>query len=827
MAADVISMTQGLTNAEALKRQALYGANSVHVKHTMRPLVAFVKKFNSPLLLILIAVSIISFFTGNQTNAFILIFMVLLSVVLDFINTYKSERAVEQLAAKVLTTATVIREGMKQEIPLVNLVPGDIVFLSAGDVVPADCKVLSSNDFFINQSTLTGESLPIEKKPDLQNESMAIQQANAVFMGTSVVTGYATAEVMHTGVHTEFGKIAERLTEEDRQTDFERSLKKFSVFIMKLTFIMVAVVFLLNVVFGRGLFSSFTFAIAIAIGMTPELLPVIMSVSLSRGAIRMSKKDVIVKHLPAIQNFGRMNILCTDKTGTLTENRIAVMKYVDPDGKESQDVLRQAFFNSSFHTGVPNPLDQAVKDFKTFPLEQVKKIEEIPFDFERRRESIVVEEDGSRVLITKGAPEAIFPICTNVSKNGKGSKLTPTMKSKIEERFTELTKEGFKVLAVANRGVPKSQLTHEKDEERDMTFIGFIAFLDPPKSTAKEAIDELESLGIEVKILTGDNELLTQKICRDIDVPYKGTITGAQLDGLSDEALRRAVQETTIFARITPEQKEKIIISLQSAGKVVGYLGDGINDAPALKAADVGVSVNNAVDVAKETADFILLRKSLRVLRDGVVEGRKTFANTLKYILMGLSSNFGNMFSMMIASAFLPFLPMLPTQVLLNNFLYDTSQLSLSTDKVDDEDIKRRSSFDMGFVRRYMLVFGPISSLFDFLTFGLLLLVARQSEHMFQTGWFIESIATQVFVIYVIRTKKIPFLQSRPSTALLVNTLLAVGIAWVLPYTPIAGPLKLVPLPLPILLAIFGLIIVYLVLVEAVKHNFFRRHREI
>ncbi|MFA5030439.1 MAG: magnesium-translocating P-type ATPase [Patescibacteria group bacterium] len=816
--------TQGLTTQEATARLKRFGPNTVATKRKMRPIVAFIKKFDSPLLLILLAVSLISFFTGNRTNAVILLCMVFLSVILDFVNTHKSEKAVDELISRVLTTATVIREGKKYEVPLTNIVPGDFVFLSAGDVIPADCRVISSNDFFINQSSLTGESIPVEKCPGDEKGS-SIEQQNVVLMGTSVVTGYGMAIIEKTGKQTEFGKIAERLTEEDRQTDFERNLKVFSSFIMKLTFIMVVVVFVLNWAFGRGILDSFTFAIAIAIGLTPELLPVIMSVSLSRGAIQMSKKDVIVKHLPAIQNLGRMNILCTDKTGTLTENRIAVIKYVDAFGAIVHDVLRYSYLNSYFHTGIPNPLDQSVKDFRTFDMTGVKKVEEIPFDFERRRESVVVDEGGKRLLITKGAPEAVFPICTSYSRGERKENVTPSFQQKADQEFISLTKDGYKVLAVAIRSVSSNQTAYEKDQEKDMSFVGFIAFLDPPKSTAKEAIDELEQLGVEVKILTGDNELLTEKICRDVDIPLKGVLTGAQIDQMSDDELQKAVLATTIFARITPEQKEQIILSIQKSENVVGYLGDGINDAPALKAADVGISVNNAVDVAKETADFILLKKSLRVLKDGVIEGRKTFLNTLKYVMMGLSSNFGNMFSMMAASAFLPFLPMLPTQVLLNNFLYDTSQLSLSTDTVDPEDVRRRSSFDMKFIKKYMLVFGSISSLFDFITFGVLLLVFSQSEQHFQTGWFIESIATQVFVIYVIRTKKIPFLQSRPSAMLLINTLMAVGIAWVLPYLPFAKAFKLVPLPLPVLLVIFGIVMVYLIIAEFIKHAFFKRYR--
>ncbi len=820
---------RGLSSAEAQSRLRQYGENTVVTKKKLRPLTAFVKKFNSPLLLILMAVSLISFVMGNRTNAIILIFMVLLSVTLDFVNTYRSQKAVDELASRVVTTTTVIRNGKKQEIDLKEVVPGDILSLSAGDVLPADCRVIECRDLFINQSALTGESVPVEKSPDIKsanNKKLSLDQTDAVFMGTSVVTGYATVEVMSTGRQTEFGRIAERLSQEEQDTDFERNIKKFSTFVMRLTIIMVSFVFIINLLSHRGWLDSFTFAIAIAIGLTPELLPVIMSVSLSRGAIRMAKKGVIVKHLPAIQNFGRMNVLCTDKTGTLTENRITVMKYVDAFGKVSDDVLHIAYVSSFFHTGVSNPLDKAIRDYKSWEMQGVTKIDEIPFDFERRRESIVSGANGSQQLTTKGAPEAIFPICTTYNAQGKTLNVDSKFLEIANKQFQALSSDGFKVLAIAKKDVTGKKHPFEKSEEQGMVFLGFVALLDPPKATASEAIRELEGLGIEFKILTGDNELLTQKICRDLRVPVKGIVLGSHLSTLSDAELQKLVLSTTIFARIDPEQKEKIIALIQKGGQVVGYLGDGINDAPALKAADVGISVSNAVDVAKETADIILLRKSLRVLKDGVAEGRKTFRNTLKYILMGMSSNFGNMFSMVAASAFLPFLPMLPTQVLLNNFLYDISQLSLSADTVDPEDVVRPSVWNLKFIRRYMIIFGSISSLFDFITFGVLYLAFSHSQHQFQTGWFIESIATQVFVIYVIRTRKIPFLQSKPSAILMFNTLIAVIIAWALPLMPFAKIFNLQPLPVIFLAAILGIVLVYLVLAEFVKRIFYRKYVE-
>ncbi|MEK7518924.1 MAG: HAD-IC family P-type ATPase, partial [Patescibacteria group bacterium] len=520
----------GLTTAEANTRLLKFGPNSVSSKAKLRPIVAFVKKFNSPLLIILMGASVISFFTGNQTSAIILICMVFLSVILDFVNTFRSEKAVDALIARVITTATVIRDGKRQEVNLTTIVPGDLVFLSAGDVIPADCRVMDGNDFFVNQSVMTGESLPVEKSHLQQSskEEINAEASDIVLMGTSVVTGYATVEALRTGKQTEFGKIAERLTEADPETDFDRGIRKFSSFIMKLTIIMVVFVFAANTISGRGFLESFVFAIAIAVGLTPELLPVIMSVSLSRGAVRMAKTGVIVKHLPAIQNFGRMSVLCTDKTGTLTENRIVVVQFVDTYGKVTEDVLRYAYYNSAFHTGVPNPLDQAVRDFKKWDVGQLTKIDEVPFDFERRRESVVVDEGTKRLLITKGAPEAVYGICTSYLNNGQLQPVDGAFHIQAQAEFTRLSQEGFKVLAVCFRDVPKRLGTYEKNEEQGMTFLGYVAFMDPAKESVKETLDELELLGVEIKILTGDNELLTQKVCRDIQLVVKGMITGEQ-----------------------------------------------------------------------------------------------------------------------------------------------------------------------------------------------------------------------------------------------------------------------------------------------------------
>jgi len=814
-----------LSNAEAARRLKKYGENIVVRRRKIRPIAAFIKKFNSPLLLTLVFASVISLAVGEPANAAILLVTIFISAVLDFVNTYKSEKAVEKLIARVVTTATVMRSGARREIEIKYIVPGDAIFLSAGDIVPADGEVLESRDFFVNQSALTGESFPVEKEAATDNtgrSAAVFERGSLVFMGTSVVTGYATVSVLKTGMQTAFGSIASRLVKAEPETDFEKNIKGFSYFITQVTLFLVSFVFLINAFMGRGWLSSFIFSLAIAIGLTPELLPVIISVSLSHGSVNMAKKEVIVKNLSSIQNLGSMNILCTDKTGTITENRIVLVKYVDGDGTVSDEVLQHAYLNSNFHTGVQNPLDNAVRTYRPLDVTKFKKIDEIPFDFQRRRDSMVVADGKRRRLIAKGAPEEIFKICTHYQHQDVRHTFSPTVRAQTEAQFRKLSLDGFRVLAVAVKTVAATASVYSVADEIDMSFLGFVAFMDPPKDTATAAIHELADLGIEVKFLTGDNEVLTEKVCRDIKLPVRGVLTGTAVAKMNDAQLQRAVLDTTIFARIDPEQKERIILRLKAAGQAVGYLGDGINDAPALKAADVGITVNNAVDVAKETADIILLHKSLRVLKDGVVEGRRTFQNTMKYIMMGLSSNFGNMFSMMGASIFLPFFPMLPGQVLVNNFLYDTSQLSLPTDTVDNDEIRRPSTWSLPFIRKYMLTFGPVSSVFDFLTFAVLYWGFRVAESQFQTGWFIESIATQIFVIYVIRTKKIPFLQSRPSRLLLANTLLIVAVAWALPFTPLGGMLGFSPLPLAVVATLFIIVCACLALAEIVKRFFYR-----
>lgn len=824
-------VNKGLTAAEAARRLREHGENTVFRKKKIGPFLIFLGKLKNPLFILMIAVSLVSFLLGSTSSAIIVVGMVLLSASLDFLNTYKSQQNVEKLVSRVATKVAVIRDGKKQEINSKNIVAGDVVFLSAGNVVPADCQILESDDFFVNQSSLTGESIPVEKSAGgSEADKGGADNPNMIFMGTSVVSGFATVLVARTGSETQFGKIADALSGAEAKTDFEKSMMDFGIFVTKVIFCMVCFVFAVYTVKNATHLSSaviieaFTFALAITIGVTPDMLPAIITVCLSKGSQMMAKKDVIVKHLASIENFGSLDILCTDKTGTLTKDKITLVKYVDCEGRDSDKVLKLGMLSSFFHTGIRNPLDNAINEFKGADISGWKKIDEIPYDFTRKRSSMVAEKDGRRVLICKGAPEEIakiskgYELDENVYEDNAHEQLA-------DKKFRDLSAEGFRVLGVSFREVPADNTkTYEKEWENDMIFAGFLAFLDPPKEDVKKTLDEIAALGIEIKILTGDNDLLAQRICRDIGLGITGVVTGEEIAKMDDSQLINVVQGANIFARIDPTQKERIVLVLKKAGKSVGYLGDGINDAPALKAADVGISVNNAVDIAKDTADIILLRKSLESLKDGIIEGRKTFRNTLKYALMGLSSNFGNMFSMMGAVTFLPFLPMLPGQILFNNFIYDVSQFSLPTDSVDADDLRRPAHWDLKFIRRYMIVFGLVSSVFDFLTFYLLFFVYHLPEHQFQTGWLIESFATQTLVIYVIRTKKIPFLQSRPSKMLLATTMAAVAGVWLVQFTYLGRMLELERLPFNIMGIIASYVIIYLILVEIVKRSFYRSY---
>lgn len=814
-----------LTSPEARERLKTYGENVIF--HTKRdhPLLAFIKKFNSPLLILLACASAISFYVGEYVSSSIIAFMILMSAVLDFINTYRSERAAESLASKIITSVNAMRDGIWHAVPLRFVVPGDLVMLSAGSVIPADGVLIAGDDLFTNQSALTGESFPVGKQAfsgtpgDAVRAELGRDAPYTLFMGTSVVTGFGVMQVVRTGEKAEFGRIAARLAADNEETAFDRGIRQFSFFIMRIALLMVVTVFIINMVRGSiSTFDSMLFAIAIAVGLTPELLPVIMTVTLSKGSLRMATKHVVVRHLAAIQNFGAMTVLATDKTGTLTQDKITLVRCTDSTGRESDTVFEASYVSSVYRTARSSPLDEAIKEHRMIDLAQYVKVDEIPFDFIRKRGSVVYDKGSERVLVTKGAPEELIAACTSLRDVDGERLLDNSSRAAALAQYEALSKDGFRVLAVADRRLTQDGMHEYKtDTERDLVLLGFAAFYDPPKETADEAVRDLESLGVEVKIITGDSELLTKRVCEEIGLKVKGMITGAELAGISDDKLAHMVHDITIFARVNPEEKERVIRALRTAGETVGYLGDGINDAPALKAADVGISVNNAVDVAKETADIILLRKSLEVLVDGVREGRITFENTMKYVRMGFSSNFGNMTSMMVASAYLPFLPMLPGQILINNFLYDLSQTSLPTDRVDDDAVRKPISWDISAIRRYMLIFGLVSSVFDILTFLVLYHMFSLTDGAFQTGWFLESIATQVLVVFIIRTNRLPFLQSNPSRPVIATTLGIVCIALLMPYLPFMAEAGFSPLPPHILAVLAGITALYLVVAEIAK----------
>jgi Mg2+-importing ATPase len=831
----------GLTSEEAENRLEVYGRNELAKKHKRSVIVEFFLHFKSPLVIILMVAGLISGILGELPNTVIIFTIVLLSVILDFYQENKAENAAEMLKEAVTTTATVIRDGTKQEIKLHDVVPGDLVYLSAGDITPADARVISAKDLFINQSALTGESFPVEKTPAIVKvkDPTITEWNNYLFMGTSIVSGTASALVVKTGGSTEYGKIAKKLVEKAPETEFEKGIKSFGFFIMQVTILLVLFVFMVNALLHpdtAGILNALLFAVALAVGLTPELLPMIITVNLSRGAIAMSKKGVVVKRLASIENFGSMNVLCTDKTGTLTENKITLVLHVDPEGNDNDKVLLYSYLNSYYQTGLKSPLDEAILVHEKMDINGYQKIDEVPFDFVRRRVSVVVEKDRQRYFIGKGAPEEILKVSSFCEIDGLPVDLTDEVRRRAEQKYLDLSSEGFRVLGVAYKKLKEEKTVYSINDERDMVFMGFVAFLDPPKETAKESISLLTKAGIELKILTGDNEQVARKTCESLGFEVKGVALGNEISLMSDDALARMVEEDNVFARVTPAQKDRIITLLKGNGHVVGFMGDGINDAPSLKTCDVGISVNNAVDVAKESADIILLKNDLTVLAEGVLEGRKTFGNTMKYVMMGVSSNFGNMFSVAGASLILPFLgfdflPMLPIQILLNNLLYDFSQSAITTDNVDPEFVEKPKRWDIGYIRSFMVALGPVSSLFDFLTFFLMLFVffpmfpGLPQQPLFQTAWFLESLVTQTFVIFAIRTRQSPFWKSKPGKYLVLSSIVIVAVAVIIPFTAFGEAWFLFTPPPPQFFAVLaGLVVAYLALAELAKRWFYKRN---
>ncbi len=819
------STPEGLSEAEASARRLSSGPNTLRPRGERAVILQFLAHFRNPLILVLLAASMIAAYLGDMRSFVVISLIVVLSVVLDFVQEYRAGRAAERLRGTVAVRASVVRDGQAREIPIAELVPGDIVQLSAGDLVPADGRVIEARDFFVNQALMTGESFPVEKHAvDVDAGTDVPAASNVALMGTSVISGSARLAIVHTGQGTALARIADTLALRPPATAFERGTQAFGALILRLTLLLVLFVLLVNAVLDRPLFDSFLFAVALAVGLTPELLPMIVSVTLSRGALRLTRHRVIVKRLSAVQDLGAIDVLCTDKTGTLTEGRIHLERHVDALGRDSERVLELAYLNSHFETGIRSPLDDAILRHAHIDVSAWRKLDEVPFDFERRRVSVLVERDHQRLLVVKGSPEDVLALCARYEcgDGGGSAPLDDAIRQRVNELYNGFGEQGFRVLGVAWRDVAPDHGHADLADESALVFAGFAAFLDPPKASAAQALAALAADGVMLKVVTGDNERVTRHICAALRLPVAGVLSGADIQRMDDPALRVQAERVNLFCRVNPAQKTRILAALRARGHVVGFLGDGINDAPSLHAADVGISVDGAVDVAKEAADLILLDQDLNVLHHGVREGRRTFGNVMKYIMMGTSSNFGNMFSMAGGVLLLPFLPMLPIQILLNNFLYDLSEIAIPFDKVEEESLARPHTWDMTFIQHFMLALGPVSSAFDFLTFAVLLYVFHAGEELFHTGWFIESIATQVLVIFIIRTRGNP-LASRPNVWLIVASIAVVAIAALLPFTAAGTYLGFVAPPPAFYLALVGIVLTYLVTVQFVKRAFYRR----
>jgi Mg2+-importing ATPase len=826
---------KGLNEGEAGNRLKQYGPNEIAKEKRKSVFVLLLLNFKNPLVILLLVLGLISYMTGDIRGTIMISVMVLLGIFLRFFQELRSDKAAEKLKAMVSTSATVLRGGEKKEIPLKELVPGDIVLLSAGDMVPADVRLLSAKDLHINQAALTGEALPVAKSAEqLTNTSQdLLEMPNICFLGSNVEVGSATAVVVLTGSSTYLGSLAISISGERELTGFDKGVNKFTWLMIRFLIVMVPLVFILNVLSKGNWLEAFLFAMAVAVGLTPEMLPMIVTVNLSKGAITMSRKKVIVKRLNSIQNLGAMDVLCTDKTGTLTQGKIVLIKHLDVDGNEREEILNFAFLNSFFQTGLKNLMDIAVLDHRHLEKQLIeeqhyKKIDEIPFDFVRRRMSVVVEDSRDRhILICKGAVEEILALSTQIEIQGKVLPMDATDHHiKMVNLVRKLNEQGFRVIALAYKNIPEASKEYSVKDEAELILLGLLAFLDPPKETTAEALEDLRRNNVHVKILTGDNEVITSSICRQVGLSVDNILLGNMLEKMKDDELPQVIEKTTIFAKLSPAHKERIIHALQKQGHVVGFLGDGINDAPALKAADVGISVDSAVDIAKESSDIILMEHSLLVLKEGVIEGRKVFGNIIKYIKMAASSNFGNMFSVVGASIFLPFLPMLPLQVLTNNLLYDLSQTTIPTDEVDSDWLMKPRKWAIDEIRRFILFIGPISSIFDYLTFFIMLYVFNtwNNEALFHTGWFVESLFTQTLIIHVIRTNKIPFIQSSASLPLILTSLIIVAIGAWLPSSSLAGALGFVPLPPMYWLLLAAMLLFYIILTQLVKTWFIRRY---
>lgn len=823
---------QGLSEEEAAHRQKIFGSNAVLSDRTPSWYDTLFKNLLNPFVLLLLSLSLLSYFLKNFNAAVIILSMVILSIVMRFIQEYRSNKAAEKLKALVSNKTTVLRENLLQDLPFKTLVPGDIIQLSAGDMVPADVRLISSHDLFISQSSLTGEAFPLEKHATIQSikETSALEIPNICLMGTTVVSGIGKAVVIATGKKTYFGSIARSILTQRPPTSFDIGINKVSWLLIRIMLCMVPTVFLLNGINKHDWFQALLFALSIAVSLTPELLPMLVTTNLAKGAVQMAKNKVIVKQLNSIQNFGAMDLLCTDKTGTLTEDKIILEQHLDLSGNDNEEVLQYAYLNSAFQTGLKNLLDVAILDHSELSslLKIYKKIDEVPFDFSRKRMSVVVDHAQEHFLICKGSLGTIAEICTHAKIGDQILPFTEEIKNKATLLHDQLNAQGMRLLAIAYKTLPvQLEPAYHTKDEHSLTLLGFLSFLDPPKQSASLAIKQLQEAGITVKILTGDNEVITQKICHQVGLEVHGSLTGPEIDAMTPETLRKSVEKYTIFAKLTPLHKALIINNLKKNGHAVGYLGDGINDALALREADLGISVEGAADIAKESSDIVMLEKSLLFLGKGVIEGRKTFGNIIKYIKMALSSNFGNVFSILGASLFLPFLPMLPVQLLLQNLLYDISQLAIPFDKVDREFLLRPHKWNPEGISRFMFFIGPISSLFDYVTFGVLWFVFKANtphqQALFQTGWFVEGLLSQVLIVHMIRTQKIPFIQSFSSLSLFLTTIFVMIIGVLIPYSFIGKSIGMISLPISYFYFLVPILLSYCSVTQSVKYWYIKK----
>jgi Mg2+-importing ATPase len=810
-----------LTDDEAAKRLTKYGFNLLKSKKRADTLTLLLNQFKSPLILVLIFAGGLSFFLGDSVNAVIILTIILISSLLGFWQERGATNAVEKLLAIVETRVTVFRDETPKEISVEKIVPGDIIVLNAGDLIPGDSVILESKDLFVNEASLTGETYPTEKTAGILPPAASLsQRTNSLFMGTNVVSGSAQAVVVGTGLQTEFGKVSGRLRLRPPETEFEHGVRHFGYLLMEVTLALVVSTLAINVYFARPVLESLLFSLALAVGLTPQLLPAIISINLARGAKNMAAHKVIVKRLASIENFGSMNVLCSDKTGTLTEGIIKIQSVLDLNGNPSEKALLYAYLNASYQTGFTNPIDEAICT-NHLDVSGYQKLDEVPYDFIRKRLSILVSKDNTNLVVTKGALQNIVDVCTSVETSEATILPITGLQKQIQLRFEELSRKGFRVLGIAYKDIGSDKLI-AKDSEVSMTFLGFLVLFDPSKPEIAETISGLKHLGISLKIVTGDNRLVGSNLSQQVGFAKPRILTGSELRVLSDEALLREVNEVDVFAEVEPNQKERIILALKKAGNVVGYIGDGINDASALHAADVGLSVESAVDVAKESADIVLLEKDLGVLANGVKEGRKTFANTLKYVFMATSANFGNMFSMAGASLFLSFLPLLPRQILLTNLMTDFPETTISTDNVDAEMVEQPRRWNVAFIRNFMIAFGVLSSVFDYLAFGVLLLVLHSPMNLFRTGWFIESVLSASLIVLVIRSRK-PFFRSFPGKYLLLTTIAIVGATLILPFTSLGSLFGFSQPPLSVLFLMSMIVVLYIVLAEGLKRVFYKR----